>query len=249
MKNTLGKNTRILLLTYIGLLCLAAFFYPGGNYIEKEELDNLKIELEEGQISKNEFDIKKEIIITPYYKFKTNFISDLGRTTSHSDADNTISIILFSIGMLTQIIASFFYLFNAADYFSEDKPRISLIAKISAACGSISLLGVIFTPADVGYLYNLHIFFANSVFNCALLTLGIYAYLFYSKGLKNVTYALFVCLFIVFGYVVFLEIGPPPWKSIEALTMHATYQKIAALSLVGTIWIMSRGTDLLNDEV
>ena len=159
MKNTLGKNTRILLLTYIGLLCLAAFFYPGGNYIEKEELDNLKIELEEGQISKNEFDIKKEIIITPYYKFKTNFISDLGRTTSHSDADNTISIILFSIGMLTQIIASFFYLFNAADYFSEDKPRISLIAKISAACGSISLLGVIFTPADVGYLYKLHIFY------------------------------------------------------------------------------------------
>ena len=249
MKNTLGKNTRILLLTYIGLLCLAAFFYPGGNYIEKEELDNLKIELEEGQISKNEFDIKKEIIITPYYKFKTNFISDLGRTTSHSGADNTISIILFSIGMLTQIIASFFYLFNAADYFSEDKPRISLIAKISAACGSISLLGVIFTPADVGYLYNLHIFFANSVFNCALLTLGIYAYLFYSKGLKSITYTLFVCSFIILGYIVFLKIGPHPKDSIETLTMHATYQKIAVLSLVGTIWVMSKGTDLLNDKV
>ena len=249
MKNTLGKNTRILLLTYIGLLCLAAFFYPGGNDIEKEELDNLKIELEEGQISKNEFDIKKEIIITPYYKFKTNFISDLGRTTSHSGADNTISIILFSIGMLTQIIASFFYLFNAADYFSEDKPRISLIAKISAACGSISLLGVIFTPADVGYLYKLHIFFANSVFNCALLTLGIYAYLFYSKGLKSITYTLFVCSFIIMGYIVFLEIGPSPKDSIETLTMHATYQKIAVLSLVGTIWVMSKGTDLLNDKV
>ena len=249
MKNTLGKNTRILLLTYIGLLCLAAFFYPGGNYIEKKKLDNLKIELEEGQISKNEFDIKKEIIITPYYKFKTNFISDLGRTTSHSGADNTISIILFSIGMLTQIIASFFYLFNAADYFSEDKPRISLIAKISAACGSISLLGVIFTPADVGYLYNLHIFFANSVFNCALLTLGIYAYLFYSKGLKSITYTLFVCSFIILGYIVFLKIGPDAKDSIETLTMHATYQKIAVLSLVGTLWVMSKGTDLLNDKV
>ena len=87
------------------------------------------------------------------------------------------------------------------------------------------------------------------MFNCALLTLGIYAYLFYSKGLKNVTYALFVCLFIVFGYIVFLEIGPPPWNSIEALTMHATYQKVTALSLVGSIWIMSKGTDLLNDKV
>ena len=135
------------------------------------------------------------------------------------------------------------------EFFSKDKPKTSIVAKISAACGSISLLGVVFTPADVPSLYSLHIFFANSVFNCALLTLGIYAYLFYSQGLKNVTYALFVCLFIVFGYIVFLEIGPPPWKSIEALTMHATYQKIAVLSLVGTIWIMSKGTDILNDKV
>tara|TARA_B100000579_G_C22563398_1_gene725473 strand:+ start:33 stop:782 length:750 start_codon:yes stop_codon:yes gene_type:complete len=249
MKNTLGKNTRILLLSYIGLLCLAAFFYPGGNYIEKKELDYLKKELDEGQISRNEFDIKKEIIVTPYYKFKTNFISDLGRTTSHSGDDNTISIVLFSIGMLTQIFASFYYLYNAAEFFSKDKPRISIIAKISAAFGSISLLGVVFTPADVPSLYGLHIFFANSVFNCALLTLGIYAYLFYSKGLKNVTYALFICSFIVFGYIVFLEVGPAPWKSIDALTMHATYQKVAVLSLIGTIWIMSKGTDLLDYKI
>ena len=222
MRNKLGKNTRILLLSYIGLLTISAFFYGGGNYKNDETL---------------------------YYNFFTNFISDLGRITSHSGNDNTISLVLFSIGMLTQIIASFFYLFNAADYFSEDKPRISLIAKISAACGSISLLGVIFTPADVGYLYKLHIFFANSVFNCALLTLGIYAYLFYSKGLKSITYTLFVCSFIIMGYIVFLEIGPSPKDSIETLTMHATYQKIAVLSLVGTLWVMSKGTDLLNDKV
>jgi hypothetical protein len=212
MKNKLGINTRRLLLSYIGLLTLAAFFYGGGNYIEKQTL---------------------------YYNFFTNFISDLGRTTSHSGADNTISIALFSMGMLTQIIASFYYLFNAAEFFSKDKPKTSIVAKISAACGSISLLGVVFTPADVPSLYSLHIFFANSVFNCALLTLGIYSYLFYSKGLKNVTYALFACSLIVAGYIVFLEVGPAPWKSIDSLTMHATYQKVAVLSLVGTIWIMS----------
>jgi hypothetical membrane protein len=222
MNNTLGKTTRLMLLTYLGLLTLAGFFYGGGNYVDKT---------------------------TPYYNFFRNFISDLGRTTSHSGDDNTISIVLFSIGMLTQIIASFYYLFNAAEFFSKDKPKTSIVAKISAACGSISLLGVVFTPADVPSLYSLHIFFANSVFNCALLTLGIYAYLFYSKGLKNVTYALFACSLIVAGYIVFLEVGPAPWKSIESLTMHATYQKVAVLSLVGTIWIMSKGTDLLNDEV
>ncbi len=31
--------------------------------------------------------------------------------------------------------------------------------------------------------------------------------------------------------------------------MHATYQKIAVLSLVGTVWFMSKGTDLLDDKV
>ena len=36
---------------------------------------------------------------TTYYNFFTNFISDLGRTTSHSGDDNTISLSFFIIGM------------------------------------------------------------------------------------------------------------------------------------------------------
>tara|TARA_B100000214_G_C23932590_1_gene611527 strand:+ start:175 stop:843 length:669 start_codon:yes stop_codon:yes gene_type:complete len=222
MKYTLGKTTRILLLSYLAFLSLAAIFYGGGNYVEKQ---------------------------TPYYNFFTNFISDLGRTTSHSGDDNTVSIILFSIGMLIQIVAAFIYLFNAASFFSNEKPKTSIIAKVSALLGSISLLGVVFTPADVPSLYGLHIFFANSVFNCALVTLGIYSYLFYSKGLKSVTYTLFLCSAIVLGYIVFLEIGPAPWESIDTLTMHATFQKVTVLSLVGTLWVMSRGTDLLDNKI
>ena len=220
MRNTLGKNTRRMLLSYLGLLTLAAFFYGGGNYVNKE---------------------------ASYYNFFQNFISDLGRTTSHSGDDNTISIILFSIGMFIQLIAVLIYLVKAADYFSADKPKISLLAKLSAIFGSVSLLGVIFTPADVPALYSLHIFFADSVFNGAFVTLGIYAYLFYYKDLKSVTYALLCCSLIILGYIVFLEVGPSPKDSINALTMHATYQKIAVLSLIATIWIMSKGTDLLEN--
>ena len=222
MNNTLGKTTRIMLLSYLGLLTLAGFFYGGGNYVDKT---------------------------TPYYNFFRNFISDLGRTTSHSGEDNTISIILFSIGMLIQLIAVLIYLVKAANYFAKDYPKISILAKCSAIFGSFSLLGVIVTPADVPSLYALHIFFANSVFNGAFVTLGIYSYLFYSKGLKNVTYTLFLCSLVILGYIVFLEIGPAPWKSIQSLTMHATYQKIAVLSLIATVWIMSKGTDLLNDKI
>ena len=222
MNNTLGKTTRLMLLTYLCLLTLAGFFYGGGNYVNKT---------------------------TPYYNFFRNFISDLGRTTSHSGDDNIISIILFSIGMIIQLVAVLIYLFQAANYFSSDYPKVSILAKCSAIFGSISLLGVILTPADVPSLYGLHIFFANSVFNGAFVTLGIYAYLFYSKGLKNVTYTLFLCSIIILGYIIFLEIGPEPWRSIESLTMHATYQKIAVLSLIGTVWVMSKGTDLLDDKI
>ena len=222
MRYNLGKTTWIMLLSYLGLLTLAAFFYGGGNYVEKQ---------------------------TPYYNFFKNFISDLGRTTSHSGDDNSVSIVLFSIGMFIQLVAVLIYLVKAADFFSVEYPKISLLAKLSAFFGSISLLGVVLTPADVPALYSLHIFFANSVFNGALLTLGIYSYLFYSKGLKNVTYTLLICSIIILGYIIFLEVGPAPWKSIESLTIHATYQKIAVLSLVGTVWAMSRGTDLLDDKV
>lgn len=222
MRYNLGKTTRIMLLSYLGLLTLAAFFYGGGNYVEKQ---------------------------TPYYNFFKNFISDLGRTTSHSGDDNSVSIVLFSIGMFIQLVAVLIYLVKAADFFSVEYPKISLLAKLSAFFGSISLLGVVLTPADVPALYSLHIFFANSVFNGALLTLGIYSYLFYSKGLKNVTYTLLICSIIILGYIIFLEVGPAPWKSIESLTIHATYQKIAVLSLVGTVWAMSRGTDLLDDKI
>ena len=222
MNNTLGKTTRIMLLSYLGLLTLAGFFYGGGNYVDTT---------------------------TPYYNFFRNFISDLGRTTSHSGEDNTISIILFSIGMLIQLIAVLIYLVKAANYFAKDYPKISILAKCSAIFGSFSLLGVIVTPADVPTLYTLHIFFANSVFNGAFVTLGIYSYLFYSKGLKNVTYTLFLCSLVILGYIVFLEIGPAPWKSIQSLTMHATYQKVAVLSLIATVWIMSKGTDLLDDKI
>ena len=222
MNNTLGKTTRKMLLSYLGLLTLAGFFYGGGNYVDKT---------------------------TPYYNFFRNFISDLGRTTSHSGEDNTISIILFSIGMLIQLIAVLIYLVKAANYFAKDYPKISILAKCSAIFGSFSLLGVIVTPADLPSLYALHIFFANSVFNGAFVTLGIYSYLFYSKGLKNVTYTLFLCSLVILGYIVFLEIGPAPWKSIQSLTMHATYQKVAVLSLIATVWIMSKGTDLLNDKI
>ena len=222
MNNKLGKSTRLMLLTYLGLLTLAGFFYGGGNYVDKT---------------------------TPYYNFFRNFISDLGRTTSHSGDDNTISIVLFSIGMMVQLIAVLIYLVKAANYFSNEFPKISLLAKCSAIFGSISLLGVVLTPADVPALYGLHIFFANSVFNGAFVTLSIYGYLFYSKGLKNVTYTLLLCSLIILGYIVFLEVGPEPWSSIESLTMHATYQKVAVLSLIGTVWVMSKGTDLLDDKI
>ena len=93
MKNKLGKNTRLMLIAYLALLSLAAVFYGGGNYVNKQ---------------------------ASYYNFFQNFISDLGRTTSHSGDDNTISIVLFSIGMFIQLFAVLIYLVKAANSFKND---------------------------------------------------------------------------------------------------------------------------------
>ena len=94
MNNTLGKSTRLMLLTYLGLLTLAGFFYGGGNYVDKT---------------------------TPYYNFFRNFISDLGRTTSHSGDDNTISIVLLSVSIFTKLafvkLINIFALFRASFLF------------------------------------------------------------------------------------------------------------------------------------
>ena len=220
MRNTLGKNTRRMLLSYLGLLTLAAFFYGGGNYVNKD---------------------------ASYYNFFQNFISDLGRTTSHSGDDNTISIILFSIGMFIQLIAVLIYLVKAADYFSADKSIKSCGISSPVVANGIYFFTNFSSLSNADPAITLHIFFADSVFNGAFVTLGIYAYLFYYKDLKSVTYALLCCSLIILGYIVFLEVGPSPKDSINALTMHATYQKIAVLSLIATIWIMSKGTDLLEN--
>jgi hypothetical protein len=96
MRKNLGKNTRRFILFFLGSLTTAAIFYGGGNYINKQ---------------------------TPYYNFFSNFISDLGRTTSHSGDDNTISLSFFIIGMLIQVFGAFYFLYNAADYFKNDKPK------------------------------------------------------------------------------------------------------------------------------
>ena len=85
MRKNLGKNSRGIILSFLGCLTTAAIFYGGGNYINKQ---------------------------TPYYNFFTNFISDLGRTTSHSGDDNTISLSFFIIGMLIQVFGAFYFLYK-----------------------------------------------------------------------------------------------------------------------------------------
>ena len=41
--------------------------------------------------------------------------------------------------MLIQVFGAFYFLYNAADYFKSDKPKVTILAKISAAIGSVLL--------------------------------------------------------------------------------------------------------------
>ena len=218
----LTKQTRYLILFYVIGLSLSMLFYSGGNYLDPN---------------------------TVGYSLSKNFISDLLRITSHSGADNLPSLIMSVISFIALLIALFRFLFLAANVFQKDFHTLALLTKISAIFGCFCIFGVMITPADVPSLYGLHVFFADWIFYSSAVTLGLYAYLFSKKDMNNYAIVLFLCTLAAICYIVITEYGPAPWVSMNALILQVSSQKIITLSLVSTIFYMTKGIDLLDDKV
>ena len=218
----LTKQTRHLILFYVIGLATAMLCYSGGHYLDSD---------------------------TVGYSLSKNFISDLLRTTSHSGANNLPSLIISVISFIALLIALFRFLFLAADIFKKDFHNLVSLTKISAIWGCSCIFGVMVTPADVPSLYGLHVLFANSIFYSSVVTLTCYAYLFSKKDMKSYTIALLLCTVAAIGYIIIIEYGPAPWMSMNALILQVSSQKIITLSLVSTVFYMTKGIDLLNDKI
>lgn len=219
---TLVKQTRFLLIIFLSSLFMASLFYGGGNYIFTD---------------------------TSSYSFTTNFLSDLGRLSSHSGNSNIISFIYFFIGMSALGFGAYHFIFLCANYFEPQFPRIYIIAKLLALFGIICTIGIIVTPADVKSLYLLHNTFAYWVFYTDLKILTLFTWFFFRIKDYFVARILLISTILIGLYIFFLEYGPQPWMDYQALKLHATAQKLAVLVLVIAVWTMTASKKLSYDKI
>ena len=219
---TLVKQTRFLLIIFLSSLFMASLFYGGGNYIFTD---------------------------TSSYSFTTNFLSDLGRLSSHSGNSNITSFIYFFIGMSALGFGAYHFIFLCANYFEPQFPRIYIIAKLLALFGIICTIGIIVTPADVKSLYLLHNTFAYWVFYTDLKILALFTWFFFRIKDYFVARILLISTILIGLYIFFLEYGPQPWMDYQALRLHATAQKIAVLVLVIAVWTMTASKKLSYDKI
>ena len=201
---------------------MASLFYGGGNYIFTD---------------------------TSSYSFTTNFLSDLGRLSSHSGNSNITSFIYFFIGMSALGFGAYHFIFLCANYFEPQFPRIYIIAKLLALFGIICTIGIIVTPADVKSLYLLHNTFAYWVFYTDLKILALFTWFFFRIKDYFVARILLISTILIGLYIFFLEYGPQPWMDYQALRLHATAQKLAVLVLIIAVWTMTASKKLSYDKI
>jgi len=85
---------------------------------------------------------------------------------------------------------------------------------------------------------------------CAIgITLGLYSYFFYRENYIDYSILILISALSVVGYLAFIEYGPSARESLIGLTLHASFQKYIILMMVITFFYMTKGIDLLNDEV
>ena len=167
------------MIAFVLLNILAMLLYPGGNLNDPNQIG---------------------------YYFSYNFFSDLGATVSHSNESNLISSILFNISLCIVAFTFMMLFYSIKDFFPGFK-ILSSIATCLGIIGSISFIGVAFTPS---YLYLdsagdpwLHIIFAHWIFRSLSAVSIIYSILIIkTKDFDNK----YSYNFIIFGIMVLVYV-------------------------------------------
>ena len=212
-RNRLVKQTRTALLIYVGGIFLAMPFYAGGTYAITD-------------------------IATPY-DFFSNFLSDLGRSISHSNDLNFHSSFLFNNAMTVFGIFYARFVYYMTDYIGDTNENIALLAKISSIIACLCIIGVALTPANIRSLYALHILFANNIFYFGGFGSALFGYLFLKSKIIDDKYGWILIFYGISAaiYIYIMFFGPKPWESVYGLTVQASAQK--AIFLIGffTNWM------------
>tara|TARA_B100000029_G_scaffold95768_1_gene85851 strand:+ start:5130 stop:5885 length:756 start_codon:yes stop_codon:yes gene_type:complete len=195
---------RIVVATFVILQILGMIFYPGGT------------------IHNN---------LTIGYSFTENFFSDLGTYKAYNGEPNFLSMGIFIIALTLVGVTFAVYYFALPQLFQDDRInyRLAVMGTLFAFGGSIGLIGTGLTPADL--VLDPHIFFANNIFYCFLITALCYTVVIYRSDIIERKYAWgYGAFFLMIGlYVGVLEFGPPPRSSQPALIFQVVTQKLIVL--------------------
>ena len=209
------KVIRFVTIFFVIAVIAASYFYPGGNIHDSNQLG---------------------------YSFTHNFLSDLGGLESHSGEDNIISSIFFNLSMLFFFFIGISFLFVPI-LFKKNKTTfiLAIIGSSFFFVGSMFFAGVGFTPYDV--FFDLHVFFALNSFRLMIPASLIYLIVFLrsSLGIRYIS-VIASFLFLVTGYVIYLNFGENPLSNKEAMITSATIQKFIALMSVATVFSLSFGS-------
>ena len=176
--------------------------------------------------------------LTDGYLFSKNFLSDLGRTLSHSKENNFHSSLLFNMSLT---LAGFIYILFYIQLVKVFNGKfISKVGSFLGICGAFCFIGVAFTPADL-YLKP-HIFFNLWIFRFFLLSMLIFSWLMYiDKDIDN-KYLIGNIVFILslIFYILVLSFGPTP-REPGGLEFQTISQKFIMFNFFLSIVIQSAG--------
>ena len=139
---------------------------------------------------------------------------------------------LFIISLTLVGTTFMLYYLSLPQLFKEDplNYKLSILGTIFAIGGSIGLIGTGLTPADL--VLDTHIFFANNIFYCFMITALCYTIVTYRSNIFEKKYALGYGIFFILIalYVGVLEWAPPPRSSQSALVFQVITQKLIVLT-------------------
>tara|TARA_B100000959_G_C14559354_1_gene451020 strand:- start:63 stop:527 length:465 start_codon:yes stop_codon:yes gene_type:complete len=148
---------------------------------------------------------------------------------------------------MSMVIAGFtlsmFFLLTPSLFINHThKLKITaIIAAVFGILGSLAMIGVGFTPADI--FFPPHVLFAHWLFRFFFVTsFFITLCIYQSPDFKN-KYAIGYLIFslVIFFYIIFNEFGPKPHENQWSLYMQVVSQKAILLCFFAAILIQTKG--------
>jgi predicted permease len=205
---------------FLVLSTAAMFFYPGGT-----RSDNA----------------------TSGYSFWTNFFSDLGRTSSHSGASNTVSMALFVTALTLVGIALILFFLAMPHYFRETRTarRLSYAGSTFGAISGVCFLGIAAVPSDINL--TLHRLFVYTAFTALLAVVICYTTAIFKTHSFSRRYALaYVGFALVLAVYLGLLFAGPKEETDSAVRIQATGQKIVVYAAIVCMFIQAWGAYRLS---